>query len=143
MNNASRQRKKKTQEKPLGKKESVPKGVLTSVKSQEVNFLVSSPSLASGSSLRENIQDFESLSETLRFTGVCEDAFFVHLVSAGMSYKTRLDEDYGFGQIIPLCTQIIPMTSTSCISSHSGRLNNCRTFEKTFSKWVTLNISKL
>ena len=78
---------------------------LTSVKSQEVNLLVSFPGLASGSSLRENIQYFESLSETLRFTRICEDALFVRRVSAGMSYKTRPDEDDGFGQILPLCRE--------------------------------------
>ena len=77
----------------------------TSVKSQAVNLLVSSPRPASGSSLRENIQDFESLSETIRFTKVCEDAIFVHRVSAGLSHKTRLDEDDGFGQIIPSCRE--------------------------------------
>ena len=86
-------------------KESVTKGVLTSVKSQEVKLLVSSPRQVSGNSLRENIQDFESLSETIRFTRVCELASFWHRVSAGMSYKTRLDEDDGFGQIIPLCRE--------------------------------------
>ena len=75
-----------------------PKGILTSVKSHEVNLLVSSPRLASGSSLWENIQDFESLSETIRFTRVCEDTIFVHRVPAGMSYKTRPDEDDGLGQ---------------------------------------------
>ena len=67
----------KGQENSLGKKESVTKCVLTSVKSREVNFLVSSPRLAPGSSLRENIKDFESLSETIRFTRVCEDTIFV------------------------------------------------------------------
>ena len=40
------------------------KAVLSSVKSQEVKILVSSPRLASGNSLQKNIQDFESLSET-------------------------------------------------------------------------------
>ena len=49
-------------------KESVTKGVLTSMKSQEVKILVSSPRLVSGNSLQENIQDFESLSETIRIT---------------------------------------------------------------------------
>ena len=53
-------------------KESVTKGVLTSVKSQEVKLLVSSPRLVSGNSLRENIQDFESPSETIRFTRFSE-----------------------------------------------------------------------
>ena len=60
------------------------------------NFLVSSPRLASGNSLRRNIQEFESLSETIRFTRVCEDATFVHRVASGMSYKTRPEEDDGF-----------------------------------------------
>ena len=84
-------------------KESVTKGVLTSVKSQEVKLLVSSPRQVSGNSLWEIIQDFESLSETVRFTRVCEDASFRHRVSAGMSYKTRPDEDDGLGHVIPLC----------------------------------------
>ena len=61
-------------------KEFVTKGVLTSVKSQEVKLLVSLPKLLSGSSLRENIQDFESLSETTRFTRVCEGASFVRML---------------------------------------------------------------
>ena len=95
----------KVQEKTPGKKESVTKSVLTSVQSQEVKLLVSSPRRASGNSLREKIQDFESLSETIRFTRVCEDAIFVRRVSAGMSYKTRPDEDGCFSQISPLCRQ--------------------------------------
>ena len=85
--------------------ESVIKGVLTSVKSQEVKLLVSAPRLVSGNCLRENIQDFESLSETIRFTMVCELATIWHRVSAGMSYKTRPDEDDGFGQFISLCRE--------------------------------------
>ena len=86
-------------------KESVTKGVLTSVKSQEVKLLVSSPRPVSGNSLRENIQDFESLSGTIRFTRVCELASFQHRVSAGMSYKTRLDEGDDLEQIIPSCRE--------------------------------------
>ena len=46
----------KVQEKPPGKKESVTKSVLTSVKSQEVKLLVSSPRRASGNSLRERFR---------------------------------------------------------------------------------------
>ena len=93
----------KEQERPLGRKESVTKGVLSSVNSQEVKLLVSSPSLASGNSSRRNIQDSESLSGTVQFTRVCEDAIFVHRVASGMSYKTGPDEDDGFGQLNPLC----------------------------------------
>ena len=51
-------------------KESVAKVVSTYVKSQEVKLLVSPPKRACGNGLRENIQDFESLSETIRFTMV-------------------------------------------------------------------------
>ena len=50
-------------------------------------------------------QDFESLTETIRFIRVCEFASFRYRVSAGLSYKTRLDEDDGLGQIIPLCRE--------------------------------------
>ena len=75
------------------------------MKWQEVKLLVSSPGLASGNSLRWNIQDFESLSETIRFTKVCEGASFQHNVSAGMNYKTRPDEDDGYGKISPLCRE--------------------------------------
>ena len=49
-------------------KESVAKVVSTYVKSQEVKLLVSPPKPACGNSLRENIQDFESLCETIRLT---------------------------------------------------------------------------
>ena len=93
----------KGQDKPRGKKESVTKSVLTSVKSQEVNLLVCSPRPASGRSLWDKIKDFESLPETIRFVRVGEDTIFVHWVSASMSYKNRPDEDDGFGQIIPFC----------------------------------------
>ena len=89
-------------ERLLARKESATKGVLSRVNSQEVKLLVLSP--ASGNKLQKNIQDFESLSDKIRLTRVCEDAVFTHRVSAGMSYKTRPDEDDGFWQLIPLYT---------------------------------------
>ena len=70
-------------------KESVSKGVLTCVKSPDVKLLVSLPTLVSFSSLRENIQDFESLTETIRSTRVFELASFWHMVSAGMNSTSR------------------------------------------------------
>ena len=100
VNNFGLTEEEKGQEK---QKESVTKGVLTSVKSHEEKLLVSSPRQVSGNSLWEIIQDFESLSETVRFTKVCEDASFRHRVAAGMSYKTRHDEDDGLAHVIPLC----------------------------------------
>ena len=95
-------KRRKRQEK---QKESVTFSVSTSVKSYEVKLLVSSPRLVCGNSLWENIQDFESLSVTIRFTRVCELVSFRHRVSAGMNYKTRPDEDDGFGQIIQGCRE--------------------------------------
>ena len=89
----------KGQEKQKG---AVTKGVPTSVKSQEVKLWVSSPRLASGNSLLGNIQDFESLSETIRFTRVCELASFryrYHMVNPDLSGTTV------FGQIILLCRE--------------------------------------
>ena len=46
-----------------------------------------------------------TVSETIKFSRVCEDASFWYRVSAGMKYKTKLDEDDGFGQIIPWCRE--------------------------------------
>ena len=57
--------------------------------------------------MQKNIQDFESLTETIRFTRVCEDAVFTHRVSAGKNYKTRPDEDDDFGHLIPLCREYV------------------------------------
>ena len=62
----------KGQERILEQGESVNKEILKGVKSREVNSLVSSPRLASGNRLRENIQDSESLSEAIQFRKVCE-----------------------------------------------------------------------
>ena len=93
----------KGQERFLGKGEAVNKEKIKSVISQEVNSSVSSPRQASGNRLRENIQDLESLSETIQFTNVCELASFWYLVSTGVSHKTKPDEDDGFGEPIPVC----------------------------------------
>ena len=81
------------------------KGVLTSVKSQEVKTFGIFSKTGIWKQVRENIQDFESLSETIRLTKVCEGASFLHSVSACMSYKARPDEDYDFGQIVRICRE--------------------------------------
>ena len=83
----------KGQERILEKGESVNKETPKSVNSQKVNSLVSSARLALGNRLRENTQDFESLSETNQFTKVCELASFWKRVSAGMSFKNKPDKD--------------------------------------------------
>ena len=129
----------------LTEEEQGPKGVLTSVKSHEVNLLASSPRLASGSSLRGNIQDFESLSE--RFARVCEDAIFVHRVPAGMTYKTRPDEKDGFGQkaeesepCLAKSKTSIPETGadTLSVSASQACLFTQRTIPTTERKWKVI-----
>ena len=108
----------KEQETPLVRKESATNCVLSSVSSLEVKLLVSSPRLASGSSLRRNNQDFESLSETLRFTRV----------ASGMSYKTRPDEDDGFWTDHSIMPRIHTFRSKPTIQSkcsNSWRNNYC------------------
>ena len=67
--------------------------------------MVSSPEQASGNSLEENIHDCDSLDERIQFTRVCEIALFKHRVLSERKCKTRLDEDDGFGQLIPLCRE--------------------------------------
>ena len=119
----------KGQERILEKGESVNKEALKSLNSQEVNSLVSSARLASGTRLPKNIQDFESMSETLRLTRVCEDAIFVLRVSAGMSYKTKPDEDDGFRTNHPIMQRIHTFESKPTIQSICGNSwrNNCWT----------------
>ena len=94
-------RDKKNRKKNRGQK-CIDKSEITSSET----FGIFSPRLVSWNSLRENIQDFESLSETIRFTRVCEGASFVHRVSAGMSYKTRPDEDDGFWAVDSIMQRI-------------------------------------
>ena len=59
---------------------------LTSVKSHEVQLLVSLPTLASGNSLQENILSFEALSDKIQFSSLCDYAWLEHRVSAGMTF---------------------------------------------------------
>ena len=71
------------EEKGRGKpKEFVTKGVLTSVNSQNVKLLVSSPRGVSRNSVREIIQDFKSLTETIRFA-----QGFANSHSSGTGYQ--------------------------------------------------------
>ena len=99
----------KGQERSLEKGEFVNTTILKSVNSQEVNSSVSSPrtELVSGNRLRENIQNFESVSKTIQFTKVCELASFWYRATAGMKYKTKPDVDEGFGDFIPVCREYI------------------------------------
>ena len=61
--------------------------------------------MTSGNSLQENILSFAALSDKIQFSRLCEDAWLEHRVTAGMMYKSRPDEDDGFGQLVPLCRE--------------------------------------
>ena len=80
--------------------------------------------------LRENIQDFESLSETIRFTRVCED-----------------DEDDGFGQIIPLCrghtlSRVNPRSRAGRSDYRTSHWSSHREHSWQFWTWNRNSISK-
>ena len=96
----------KGQERTLDKGESVNKGMLKREFTRS-ELLVFSRMIepTSGNRLRENIQEFESLPQTVQFTNVCELASFWYRVSAGMSYHAKPDEDDGFGDPIPVCRE--------------------------------------
>ena len=73
-------REKKEQEIPLGRKESVTKGVFIKCEfSRSETFGIFSKTCI-WEQFAEKNQDFESLSEIIRFTRVCEDAIFAHRV---------------------------------------------------------------
>ena len=105
-------------------KESVTKGFFDKCTITRSKTFVSSPRTVSGNSLWENIQEFESVSETNRFTRVCDLASFQHRVLAGMTCKTRPDGDNGYGQIIPYTLSRVNSIQSLCSNS---RRNNCGT----------------
>ena len=74
--------------------------MLTSVPSHEVQLLVSPPKM-----VQENILALDALSDRIQFSKLCEDAWLKHRISAGTMYKTRPDEDDGYGQLVPLCRE--------------------------------------
>ena len=113
-------------QRPLARKESVT-GVLSSVNSQEVKPLVSSPRLASGNSLQKTFRTSNPSLIPFDLQGVCEDAVFMPRVSAGMSYRTKLDEDDGFGDPSQYAenTYRLPRASPkSSLCSNSWRNNH-------------------
>ena len=85
------------------KENSVNGEMLKNVASQEVKSFVFAPctKAASGNGLRENIQNFESLTKTIQFTRFCELASFWYRVDVGMKYKTVLGVKVEFGDFIP------------------------------------------
>ena len=69
------------------------------VRPHEVFFWCKTPrndEPASGSRLRECIQNFETLGKEIQFTRICENATFFHRVSFRMCYKTVPPVEDGF-----------------------------------------------
>ena len=90
--------------------------ILKEVKPQEVNSLVQTPRSddpVSGNSLREHIQNFETLEKEIQFRKVCEDASFWKRVSIGVCHKTVLDVDDGFGDRTPACREYTLLRANS------------------------------
>ena len=91
------------------KENSVHREMLKSVDSQEVKSVVFAQRTraASGNGLRENLQNFQSLSNAIQYTRICELASFWYRVDVGMKYKTIPDVVHGFGDFIPACREYI------------------------------------
>ena len=76
VNNSAWQRKKNGRDGLSAKKK-----ILTSVSSRKRQLLVSPPKKASGNSLHENILSFETLSDRIQFSKLCENAWLKHRVT--------------------------------------------------------------
>ena len=92
---------------PFARKESVTKDVLSCVKSKVVKLLVSFHNQYLEAVCGKTFRTSNHLSETIRLQGYAKTMFFASsFISAGIQgYKTRPDEDDGFGKIIPFCRE--------------------------------------
>ena len=84
---------------------SADKKMLTSIPPEEVQLLVSLPTMALGNGMRENIVRFETLSSSIQLTQLCEKAHFQHRVTAGKKYKTRPHGDDSWRTVTTLCRE--------------------------------------
>ena len=60
---------------------------------------------ASGNRMRQKLQSFESLSAESQLKHIYERAGFYHPVERNRCYKTRRDEDDGYGKITTICRE--------------------------------------
>ena len=70
--------------------------MLTSIVTEELQLLLSPPTMAPGNRMRENILNFETLSSRIHLTQQCAKAYFEYRVTAGKKYKTRPNGDDGW-----------------------------------------------
>ena len=99
--NSSWQKKKKdTSEFTLDNK------ILTVIKSDEVELLVSPPTQTSGSRISGDVLSFQALEKKIQLTQLCQKVFFQHLVLVWKKKnKIRSDGDDGWEEITPLCRE--------------------------------------
>ena len=69
--------------------------ILTKLKPEEVQLLVSLPTQATGNRMREKVLSFDELACKIQLTQFCEKAYFQHLVAGGKQYKIRPNGDDG------------------------------------------------
>ena len=78
--------------------------ILTKLKPEEVQLLVSPPKRATGNRMPERVQSFEELTCQIHLTQLWEKAFFQYPVAAGKTYKFRPNADDGWEQLL-LCVE--------------------------------------
>ena len=76
--------------------------ILTKLKPEEEQLLVSLPKRATGNRMPE-VQSFDELAGQIRLTQSCEN--FRYLVAAEKKYKIRPNADDGWGTTAPLCRE--------------------------------------
>ena len=79
--------------------------ILTKLKPEEVQLLVSHPKRATGNRMPERVQSFQELTGQIHLTQLCEKAFLQDLVTSGKSYKIRPNADDGWGTVTHLCRE--------------------------------------
>ena len=84
---------------------SVDNKILTKLKPEEVQLLVSPPTRATGNTMQERVLSFDELAGKIQLTQLCEKAYFLHLVASGITYKIRPNADDGWGTVTPLCRE--------------------------------------
>ena len=104
--------------------------ILKEVRPQEVNLLVQTPrndEPASGSRLRECIQNFETMEKEIQFSRIWENATFFHRVSFWNA--TVADVQDGFGDRTPACRGFSHPRADSNSRIYAHEVRNTATLE--------------
>ena len=74
--------------------------ILTKLKTEEVQLLVSPPTRATGNRMQERVFSFDELAGKIQLTQLCEQAYFQHLVAAWKRYTFRPNGEDGWGSAL-------------------------------------------